>query len=93
MRESLRQVEETPAPVASEIRDAASAVVQDVEKLGKAARDAVKERGHDLYEKGQSKFREASREVEGYVQKYPLRVLLGALGVGIVLGLIQRARK
>lgn len=92
MKEILREMEHNGVD-SHAIKSAASTVMRDVEKLGKATQAAAKEVGQELFEKGQAKFSEKSQEISKYVQKYPLRVVLGAVGLGFVLGMIRKAVK
>ena len=100
MRESLKQKEES---LTEGISEAASAILDDVSKLGKATREAatdsiervqknLQKNVSALYERGHGKAQAVGTQVEGYVKKYPLRTLMIAAGVGFVLGFLKRGR-
>jgi len=74
-----------------------STLKKDVEQLGKDVKSAadesmnyVKENFSNYYEKGQEMVQQAEQSLEGHIRKHPLRSLLIAAGVGLVVGLIQK---
>ena len=92
MRENI-----VPKETLDGIKDAASTLIEDVEKFGKVTRDAasdtlgyaqknVKRNIAELYGKSQEKL----HDVESYVQKHPTRVLLIAAAAGFVLGFLRK---
>lgn len=92
MRENI-----VPKEALEGIKDAASTLIEDVEKFSKATRDAasdtlgyaqknVKKNISQLYGKGQERL----HEVENYVQKHPTRVLLIAAAAGFALGFLRK---
>lgn len=75
MRENLKHREE----LTEGIKEAASTLLEDVEKLGKVTREA-----------GQERFREVESQFEGFVRKYPMRIVFLAAGAGFLLGFLKR---
>ncbi|HEX5035941.1 MAG TPA: hypothetical protein VFX30_02140 [bacterium] len=68
------------------IRDAASTLMEDVTKLGKATREDASA----LLERGQEKAHKLGAQAQAYVAKYPFRTLAVAVGAGFVLGFLKR---
>jgi len=83
MRENVKHREES---LTEGIRDAASTLMEDVSKLGKATREDASA----LLEKGQEKAQKLGTQVQAYVAKYPFRTLAIAVGAGFVLGLLKK---
>jgi ElaB/YqjD/DUF883 family membrane-anchored ribosome-binding protein len=74
-------------------RKQAEAVTRDHQKLGRAIRDTAQdtvEQLHagaaDLGREGRNKMEQAGRSFEQYVREQPLKSVLIAAGVGLVLG-------
>lgn len=77
------------ARVARKVRS----VRQDIEELGGMARDMAQEKVEQLRagaaeycEEGQDKIRQAERSFEQFVRQQPLKSILIAAGVGLVIG-------
>jgi ElaB/YqjD/DUF883 family membrane-anchored ribosome-binding protein len=87
MRENVKHKEES---LTEGIRDAASTLMEDMSKLGKATREAASDSASALLERGQERAQKMSTQVQGYVAKYPFRTLAIAVGAGFILGFLKR---
>jgi ElaB/YqjD/DUF883 family membrane-anchored ribosome-binding protein len=68
-------------------------VAEDIQELGGIARDAAQEKVTQLrddasncYEEGRETVRHVERTFEQYIREQPLKSILIAAGVGLVLG-------
>jgi ElaB/YqjD/DUF883 family membrane-anchored ribosome-binding protein len=82
-----------------QLREKAEQVGQSIRDMAEAARDTgreqidrAKERAVEYYEEGREHVRLWGENVEAYVQEQPLRALLIAAGVGLLLGVMWRRR-
>jgi ElaB/YqjD/DUF883 family membrane-anchored ribosome-binding protein len=71
----------------------AKKVTEDIQELGGIAGEAAQEKlgqlretASDRYEEGREKVQQVERTFEQYVQEHPVKSLLIAAGVGLVLG-------
>ena len=82
---------------AGDIRDTAQQVGQNLRDLGGQVRDAageqydqVKRQAQDYYDQGRERAREFEQNLEEYIQEKPIKSILIAAGVGVVLGLLWK---
>jgi len=82
---------------ASELRDKAQEVGQNLRNLGGQVRDAARDKYGELqdqargyYDQGREKAQEWEQSLEGYVQQKPLQSLAIAAGVGLLLGILWK---
>ncbi|NOT01712.1 MAG: DUF883 family protein [Phycisphaerales bacterium] len=68
-------------------------VTQDVQEMGKMARDVAEEQLQDLREsaseyasQGRDKVQQVELTIEKYIQEHPLKTVLIAAGAGLLLG-------
>jgi ElaB/YqjD/DUF883 family membrane-anchored ribosome-binding protein len=80
-----------------QLRDKAAEVTQNVREIGSQIRDAAKEKyenvrsqANDYYDQGRAKAQEFESSIESYVQEKPVKALLIAAGVGLVLGILWK---
>ena len=101
MNESMGQAgggaQEGGAGGAAQLRDAAQQVGQNVREMGSQVRDAAREKYDQLreqaenyYEQGRETAREWQDSLETYVRDQPLKAVLIAAGVGVLLGVIWK---
>jgi ElaB/YqjD/DUF883 family membrane-anchored ribosome-binding protein len=81
------------------LRSDAADIRDDVREMGGHIRDAAAEKLHDLrdrasdyFEQGRGKARKWEQGIEGYIQEKPIRALLIAAGVGLLVGVFWRRR-
>ena len=82
---------------ASDIREAASQVGQNLRDLGGQVRDTatqqyeqLRQQAGDYYEQGRQRAMEMEQSLEQYVQDKPIQSLLIAAGVGMLLGVLWK---
>ena len=75
------------------MRKQAKKVTQDVSKMGSIARDVAQEKLEQLREsateyrdQGRDKIQEVERTIEDYIRERPIKTILIAAGVGLLLG-------
>lgn len=85
----------TPAkvPANGQMRKQARKITQDVSQMGKIARDVAEETLGQLREsateykdQGLDKIQEVERTIEDYIRERPIKTILIAAGVGLLLG-------
>jgi ElaB/YqjD/DUF883 family membrane-anchored ribosome-binding protein len=81
------------------LRKQAVQVGDDLQQMGTIARDAAQERLDDLqntaseyYERGVDKMHEVEQSVEEYICRQPVKSVLIAAGIGLVLGRFMMRR-
>lgn len=94
---SVKRIEELP--LKNKFQGAASTLVNDIEEVGRITKEAATEGLHHVQEnmseylqKGQKKMMEVEKKVETQIQQYPLRALLIAAGVGLLIGFVVKKR-
>ena len=82
---------------ATQMRETAAQVQQNIRDMGNQVRDAAQEKYNELrdqaseyYEEGRQRAQEWEQNLETYVQEQPIKALLIAAGVGAVLGFLWR---
>jgi ElaB/YqjD/DUF883 family membrane-anchored ribosome-binding protein len=82
---------------ASQIKDKASEMASNIRDMGSQAYDAAaekyenaKETAAEYYKSGREKAMEWESQIESYVRERPIKSLLMAAGVGVVLGMIWK---
>src|SRR5689334_18741373 len=82
---------------ASDIREAASQVGQNLRDLGGQVRDTatqqyeqLRQQAGDYYEQGRQRAMEMEQSLEQYVQEKPIQSLLIAAGAGMLLGILWK---
>jgi ElaB/YqjD/DUF883 family membrane-anchored ribosome-binding protein len=82
---------------ASQVRETAQQVQQNLRDLGGQVRDAasqqygrLREQASDYYEQGRARAEEIEQSLEQYVQEKPIQSLLMAAGVGLLLGILWK---
>ncbi len=80
-----------------QIRETASQVGEQIRDMGGQVRDAAREKYGQLrdqasqyYEEGRQRAQEWEQGLENYVQEQPIKSLLIAAGVGLVVGFLMR---
>src|SRR5438045_231972 len=80
-----------------QLRDKAAEVGQNLRDLGGQARDAANEKYNQLrdqasqyYTQGREAAQEWEQNLEGYIQEQPMKAVLIAAGVGLLLGLLWK---
>jgi ElaB/YqjD/DUF883 family membrane-anchored ribosome-binding protein len=74
---------------AQELREQTHVVAQDIQALGRLAKSAAIEK----YEQGVNKAKQLEKSFEEEVRKHPVRSVLIAAGVGLVVGLVIGRRR
>jgi ElaB/YqjD/DUF883 family membrane-anchored ribosome-binding protein len=81
----------------ADLRDKAAQVTENLRDLGGQVRDAAREKYENLseearayYEHGKDKAHEWEEGIESYVREKPLRAVLIAAGVGVLLGVLWK---
>ena len=84
---------------AEQLKEKASQVGQDLREIGGQVRDVAREQydrlrhsANEYYEQGRQTAREWQENVETYVQEQPVKSLLIAAGVGVLVGLLLKRR-
>jgi ElaB/YqjD/DUF883 family membrane-anchored ribosome-binding protein len=82
-----------------QLRQQAAKVKDDVQELGHIARVAaqdkfeeVRHHAEDAYKTGLRKAQQLEKSVEKGIREYPIRSVLIAAGVGLVVGFLMRRR-
>ena len=82
---------------AAQIKDKVSEVASNVRDMGQQAYDAatekyenVRDSAAEYYQAGREKAMEWESQIESYVREQPIKSLLMAAGVGMVLGMIWK---
>jgi ElaB/YqjD/DUF883 family membrane-anchored ribosome-binding protein len=75
---------DTTANPSAQLREQATVVGQDVQELGRIAKDAAQE----TWERSRGKAEEWEKSLENQIRKHPLQSLLIAGGVGLVIGVL-----
>ena len=82
---------------ADQLRDKAAEVGQNLRDIGGQVRDAASEKYHKLrdqageyYNQGREAAMEWEQGLENYIQEKPIKAVLIAAGVGVLLGLLWR---
>jgi ElaB/YqjD/DUF883 family membrane-anchored ribosome-binding protein len=82
-----------------DLKDKAGKVGQDLKDVAGAVRDVageqyenVRQRAADYVEQGRERVMEWEEGIEGYIKDNPIRSLLIAGGVGLLVGLIWRRK-
>jgi ElaB/YqjD/DUF883 family membrane-anchored ribosome-binding protein len=80
-----------------QLRDKAAEVGQNLRDMGGQVRDAASEKYNQLrdqanqyYTQGREQAQEWEQNLENYVQEQPLKAVLMAAGVGLLLGLLWK---
>jgi ElaB/YqjD/DUF883 family membrane-anchored ribosome-binding protein len=80
-----------------QLRDTAQQVGQNLRDLGSQARDTAREQydhlrdqAQEYYQHGREMVNEYQESLEQYVQEQPVKALLMAAGVGMLLGILWR---
>ncbi|HEY7119420.1 MAG TPA: hypothetical protein VH475_22705 [Tepidisphaeraceae bacterium] len=83
--------------VTSQLRDKASEVASNLRDMGNSVRGAASEQYQNLrdtaqeyYQSGRDKAAQWEGQLEDYVREQPLKSLLIAAGVGVVLGILWK---
>jgi ElaB/YqjD/DUF883 family membrane-anchored ribosome-binding protein len=80
-----------------QLRDKASEVGQNLRDMGGQVRDAANEKYNQLrdqasqyYTQGREAAQEWEQNLEGYIHEQPMKAVLMAAGVGLLLGLLWK---
>src|SRR5438105_4976244 len=80
-----------------QLRDKAAEVSQNLRDIGGQVRDVANEKytqmrdqASQYYRQGREAAQEFEQNLEGYIQEQPLKAVLIAAGVGLVLGLLWK---
>lgn len=90
---------ETGGPGAEPMREKAQQVGQNIREMGEMAREAAKNRfeqvrqsATEYYETGKEKAMEYKENLEDVIRDKPIRAVMIAAGVGVLLGMLMRRR-
>ena len=75
---------------AAQLRDKASEVISNVKEKATEQYENLRDTAEDYYEKGREKAQEWQHSLEEYVHDQPVKALLIAAGVGMLLGIIWK---
>src|SRR3954468_737539 len=82
---------------AAQLKEKAQEVKDNLREMGTQARDVAKEQYENLrnqaseyYDQGRERINEYQESLEQYVQEQPIKALLIAAGVGMLLGIIWK---
>ena len=82
-----------------ELKKTATDIGENVREMGGEIGDLAREKysdfrdqASDLYRKGRKKASELEEGIEGYIKEQPVKALLIAAGVGLLVGLLRRRR-
>lgn len=73
---------------ADQLREQTGVIGEDIQELGRMARDVVAEK----YEQGREKAIAFEKTVEGQIKRHPLRAVLIAAGAGLLVGVLLARR-
>lgn len=65
---------------------------KNVKEVASNTLDAVKENASKYYQQGVEKAKELEGDLEGKIKEYPLKSLLIAAGVGVLVGMLFKRR-
>jgi ElaB/YqjD/DUF883 family membrane-anchored ribosome-binding protein len=82
--------EDSVAGAAEKVRDQASQVAGQVRDAAREKYEELRDQAADYYEQGREKAHEWQHGVEQYVQEQPIKALLIAAGVGMLLGILWK---
>jgi ElaB/YqjD/DUF883 family membrane-anchored ribosome-binding protein len=75
---------------AAQIRDKAAEMAGAVKEAATEQYERVRDTAEEFYESGRDKARQWEQGIEEYVQEKPIKALLIAAGVGMVLGILWK---
>jgi ElaB/YqjD/DUF883 family membrane-anchored ribosome-binding protein len=81
MKNGADNVKKISESVGEDFRQAASSLAHGVESIRRKTKEV-----------GQEKFLEAGLQVESFIQKYPVRALAAAAGVGLLIGWMTKKK-
>jgi ElaB/YqjD/DUF883 family membrane-anchored ribosome-binding protein len=94
-REQGGQMEQSGAT--GQLKEKASEMAQSLRDMGSSVKDVAKEqyenvrdKAEEYYEYGRERAQEWQQQAEDYIREQPLKSVLIAAGVGILLGVIWR---
>ena len=80
-----------------QLRDQASQVANNLRDMGSSVRDAATEQyehlrdtAMDYYDQGREKAQQWTQDLEGYVREQPIKSVMIAAGIGLLLGILWR---
>ena len=85
-QDAASQIKDKASEMASNVRDMGSQAYEAASEKYESARDAAAE----YYQAGREKAMQWESQIESYVHEQPIKSLLMAAGVGIVLGMIWK---
>ncbi len=98
-QEAGHSLREAAGSVAGAAQDRLEGVREGLAELGHTARDVVaasadelRERADAALERGKTRLRDVGETIEGRIQAMPMRSIVIAAGVGLVIGLLMRRR-
>jgi ElaB/YqjD/DUF883 family membrane-anchored ribosome-binding protein len=97
MSESVQNISEAAGKAQGAVSDSANEIGHNLRDLGTQARTAanrkyeeLRDSATDYYQHGKERAQEWEQSLEQYVQEKPLRSVLIAAGIGVVLGLLWK---
>ncbi len=90
---------ETASGSAAKVSESVGNIGRDLRDLGSSVKHAaaeecehLRERTEDYFDRGRERARDFERGIEGYIQEQPLKSVLIATGVGLLIGILWRRR-
>ena len=75
------------------LRDQAQTVTEDLKELARTGKDTARDFVRGVKDKGRDRIDAVRGDVQAYVELYPLKSLLIAAGVGLVVGALMMRRR
>lgn len=76
-----------------QLREQASAVKEDLRKLGRITREAAKDVAGEYADEGKKKYEDLEDRAVTYIREKPLQSVLIAAGAGLLLGYLFSSRR
>ena len=75
------------------LRDQAATVTEDLKELARTGKDTAREFVRGVKDKSRERIDTVRGDVQAYVELYPLKSLLIAAGVGLIVGALMTRRR
>ena len=84
------QLKDKASEMTSNIKDKASEITGNIKDAATEQLHHARETASEYYDQGRAKAQEWERSLEEYVPEQPMKALMIAAGVGIVLGILWK---